>query len=54
MEKIKVAQIIGNAGNGGVEAYILNYYKAIDRNLVEFHSAFCSNFKGIEIGHDNI
>lgn len=34
--KIKVAQIIGNAGNGGVEACILNYYKAIDREQIEF------------------
>ena len=36
-KKIKVAQIIGKAVNGGVEACILNYYKAIDRNLIEFH-----------------
>lgn len=34
--KIKVAQIIGNAGNGGVEACILNYYKAIDRDKIQF------------------
>ena len=36
-KKIKVAQIIGKGKNGGVEACILNYYKAIDRNLIEFH-----------------
>lgn len=36
MKKIKVAQIIGNAANGGVEACILNYYKNIDRSKIQF------------------
>ena len=36
-KKIKIAQIIGKAKNGGVEACILNYYQAIDRSLIEFH-----------------
>lgn len=47
-KKIKIAQIIGKAKNGGVEACILNYHKAIDRNLVKFHSTFYANLKGIE------
>ena len=34
--KIKIAQIIGNAGNGGVEACILNYYKFVDREKIQF------------------
>lgn len=34
--KIKVAQIIGAAGAGGVETVILNYYKHIDRSKVQF------------------
>lgn len=34
---ILVAQIIGKALNGGVEACIWNYYKAIDKEKVQFH-----------------
>ena len=34
--KIKIAQIIGNAGNGGVESCILNYYRAINREKIIF------------------
>lgn len=33
---IRVAQVIGNAGAGGVEACIMNYYKAIDKTKVQF------------------
>lgn len=36
MKKIKVAQIIGKASNGGVEACILNYYKNVDRDKIQF------------------
>ena len=35
-KKIKIAQIIGKAKNGGVEACIFNYFKAIDKNKVTF------------------
>ena len=35
-EKIKVAQIVGKGFNGGVEACIFNYFKAIDRSKVTF------------------
>lgn len=34
--KIKVAQIIGIAANGGIESLWLNYYKNIDRSQIEF------------------
>lgn len=34
--KIRVAQIIGMAIDGGVEACIMNYYRNIDRSRVEF------------------
>ncbi|MGN1077615.1 MAG: glycosyltransferase family 1 protein [Candidatus Gallimonas sp.] len=33
---IRVAQIIGMAIDGGVEAFAMNYYKNIDRNRVQF------------------
>ena len=37
MEKpIKVAQVIGIANNGGVEAVVMNYYRNIDRSKVQF------------------
>ncbi len=35
-KKIKVAQVIGQAVNGGTEAYAKNYYSHIDRSKVEF------------------
>ena len=35
-KKIRVAQIIGKACNGGVEACIFNYFKAIDKSKVTF------------------
>lgn len=37
-KKIKVAQIIGHAANGGVESFVLNYYNKI--NLEEFSFDF--------------
>ena len=33
---IRVAQIIGEAHEGGVEAFIMNYYRSIDRSKVQF------------------
>ncbi len=33
---IRVAQIVGFATEGGVESYIMNYYKEIDHNKVQF------------------
>lgn len=36
MRKIKVAQIIGKLYGGGVEKVIFNYYRAIDKNIVQF------------------
>lgn len=38
MEKkpIRVLQIIGDVVGGGVEQVILNYYRHIDRNEVQF------------------
>lgn len=36
MRKIKVAQIVGDAKLGGVIRCVLNYYRAIDRNTVQF------------------
>ena len=36
MKKIKVAQVIGNAVAGGVESVIMNLYKNIDRDKIQF------------------
>lgn len=33
---LRVAQILGTAGYGGVEAMVLNYYRAIDREKLQF------------------
>ena len=33
---IRVAQVIGMAVNGGVESFVMNYYRNIDRNKVQF------------------
>ena len=33
---IRVAQVIGHAGTGGVESCIMNYYKHIDKTKVQF------------------
>ena len=35
-KKIRVAQVIGKGNNGGVEAMIINLYRFIDREKVEF------------------
>ena len=48
MKKIKVAQIIGNAGNGGVETYIYNYFKTIDKNKFQFDFFVCGDSKIID------
>ena len=47
-KKIKVAQIIGKAGNGGVEAYIFNYFKTIDKNKFGFDFFVCGDSKIID------
>lgn len=36
MEPIRVAQIVGKMMNGGVEAVVMNYYRHIDREKVQF------------------
>lgn len=35
-KQIRVAQVIGHAGAGGVESCIMNYYKHIDKSKVQF------------------
>lgn len=39
---IKVLQIIGSLGWAGVEAVVMNYYRNIDRNRVQFDFVTCS------------
>ena len=36
MEPIRVAQVVGKMMNGGVEAVVMNYYRHIDREKVQF------------------
>ena len=36
-EKIVVAHIMGKWNGGGVESVVMNYYKNIDRNRIQFH-----------------
>lgn len=36
MELIRVAHIMGKMAGGGVEAFVMNYYRHIDRDLVQF------------------
>ena len=36
MEPIRIAQVVGKMVNGGVEAVVMNYYRHIDREKVQF------------------
>jgi glycosyltransferase EpsF len=36
-KKIKVAQVIGNSTCGGVPSFIMNYFRNIDRNKIDFY-----------------
>ena len=36
MAKVRVMQVMGNMNSGGVEAVIMNYYRNIDRDKVQF------------------
>lgn len=36
-EKIVVAQVMGKMNSGGVESVIMNYYRYIDKNKIQFH-----------------
>jgi len=40
---IRVAQILGKMNGGGAEQVVMNYYRAIDREQVQFDFYF---FKG--------
>ena len=35
-EPIRIAQIIGKWVGGGVESVVMNYYRHIDRNKIQF------------------
>lgn len=37
MERIKVAQVVGNARFGGVVSCVLNFFRHVDRDRFEFH-----------------
>ena len=37
MEKmVRVLHIFHNMGNGGIENFVMNYYRAIDRDKIQF------------------
>lgn len=42
MAKIKIAQIMGKWNGGGVESVVMNYYRNIDRNILQF-DFFCDS-----------
>lgn len=42
---IRVLQVIGTLGNAGVEAVVMNYYRSINRQLVQFDFITCSSVK---------
>ena len=35
-ETIRIAQIMGKWNGGGVESVVMNYYRHIDRNKIQF------------------
>ena len=35
-EPIRIAQIMGKMNSGGVESVVMNYYRNIDKNKVQF------------------
>lgn len=46
--KIKIAQIIGHTCNGGVESFVMNYYKNIDKKRFKFYFFVDSTSKIID------
>ena len=42
-EPIRIAQIMGKMNSGGVESVVMNYYRNIDKNKVQFDFTF-SNY----------
>ena len=39
---VRILQVIGSLGYAGVEAVVMNYYRHIDRNLIQFDFITCS------------
>lgn len=35
-KKIRIAQVLGKMNAGGVESFIMTYYRNIDRNKIQF------------------
>ena len=35
-EPLRVAQVVGKMNRGGVEAMVMNYYRAMDRRKIQF------------------
>ena len=42
---IRVLQVVGSLGYAGVEAVVMNYYRHIDTNQVQFDFISCSQSK---------
>ena len=40
---IRVLQVIGSLGYAGVESVVMNFYRHIDKNKVQFDFITCSN-----------
>ncbi|NQK68623.1 glycosyltransferase family 1 protein [Streptococcus suis] len=50
-EKIRVAMIMGKWVGGGVEAVVMNYYKHIDTNILQFDFIFDSDSRDVPIDY---
>jgi glycosyltransferase EpsF len=42
---IRILQVIGSLGYAGVEAVVMNYYRNIDKDKVQFDFITCSSEK---------
>ena len=51
-EKIIIAHIMGKWNGGGVESVVMNYYRNIDRNKIQFH--FLCDEDSTDIPYDEI
>lgn len=40
-EPIRVAQVMGYMNGGGVESVVMNYYRHIDREKIQFDFIIC-------------
>ena len=42
-EALRIAQVLNRMDSGGIEAVVMNYYRHIDRNRIQFDFYFAAN-----------